>query len=118
MIIQNVDVYDFHRAFEQYGRADQFSREAREALHDYLEQLSDDIGKPIELDVIGICCDFAEYDSICNAAYEHDWRADEQDADETEPEWRDRCNDEALEWLQDRTTVLELPCGGVVIQQF
>lgn len=126
MIVQNVDVYAFHRAFEQMGRHEQFSREAREALFEYLEELSDDIGEPIELDVIGICCDFAEYDSAEECALEYGWSKPERDVDErdhpdfseTEEDYAERCDDLAKEWLQDRTTVLELSDGGVVIQSF
>jgi hypothetical protein len=43
------------------GRADQFSYQGLCALFDYL----DDIGSPeIELDVIALCCEFAEFDSL------------------------------------------------------
>lgn len=54
----------FHDAFIRMGRKDQFSYEAREALFNYLEQLEEDIDQQIELDVIALCCDYAEYDNL------------------------------------------------------
>lgn len=59
-IVQTVSVYDFRQAFVDMGRKDQFSYEGLEILFDYLEELSDDIGEPIELDVIALCCEYEE----------------------------------------------------------
>jgi hypothetical protein len=98
MIISNVSTYDFHNAFNAMS-PDDFSYDALEALYTYLDDLSDDIGEPIELDVIAICCDFAEYSSL-------------------EELQGDYCYIESLGELQDNTTVLELANGGLVIQQF
>ena len=62
-IIQTINEYQFVEAFRQCGRGEQFSREALFALHEYLEGLSEDLGEPIELDVIALCCDFCESDA-------------------------------------------------------
>ena len=97
MIISNVSTYDFHNAFNAM-RPDDFSYDALEALYTYLDDLSDDIGEPIELDVIAICCDFAEYTTVAEALAAYSL--------------------ESLEELQDNTMVLELATGGLVIQQF
>lgn len=59
-IIQKVDSYLFCEAFKQV-RPDNFSYEGLELLFEYLDNLSDDTGQDIELDVIAICCDIAEY---------------------------------------------------------
>jgi hypothetical protein len=58
-IIEKLGLYQFRRAFETM-RPDSFSYEAQEVLFDYLEQLSEDIGKDIELDVIGLCGEYSE----------------------------------------------------------
>lgn len=58
---KTVSVYDFRDAFQQI-RPNNFSYEGLSILFDYLEELEDDIGEQIELDVIAICCDFAEDD--------------------------------------------------------
>ena len=60
---QNISKYDFIRAFEQI-RPDNFSRAGLSALYEYLEQLEEDIGNPIKLDVIAICCEYSEYESL------------------------------------------------------
>ena len=64
MLVKRIDFNDFLEEFKRYGREDQFSYEGKKALFDYLNDLSDDIGEPIELDVIGLCCDFTEYESL------------------------------------------------------
>ncbi len=45
--------------FEAYGRIDQFPKGLYE-LFTYLESLAEDTGLPLEIDVIGLCCEFAE----------------------------------------------------------
>ena len=59
-IKQTVTESDFRDAFQAI-RPDNFSYEGLGALYDYLENLSDDIGDDIELDVIALCCDYTEY---------------------------------------------------------
>ena len=46
----------FRQAFYASGRGEQFSYEALGLLFDYLEEADPDM----ELDVIGICCDYSE----------------------------------------------------------
>ncbi len=61
-IIETVSsAHTFRNAFVNMGRKDQFSRDALEALFEYYEQLSEDTGEHIELDVIAICCEWCEY---------------------------------------------------------
>jgi hypothetical protein len=54
----------FERAFQRYGRGEQFSYEGLQALFEWLEDLEDCEGKERELDVIGLCCDFTEYENL------------------------------------------------------
>lgn len=56
-IIQTIDnASQFRDQFHKAGRGEQFSYEGLGLLFDYL----DDMGEDVELDVIGICCEFAE----------------------------------------------------------
>jgi hypothetical protein len=55
-----IDFPDFQDAFRRYGRLDNFSRQGLELLFYYFEELEDGMGQEIELDVIAICCDYAE----------------------------------------------------------
>ena len=60
-IKQTVSFTDFYDAFQAI-RPGSFTYEGLGALYDYLENLSDDIGEDIELDVISLCVEFTEYD--------------------------------------------------------
>jgi hypothetical protein len=95
-----INRFDFIKAFEDYGRETQFSREALFALFDYFEEFEQDIGEDIELDVIGICCDYTEYESL--------------------EEFQEQCNDsyKSLEDIEDETTVIRLDNGGFIVQNF
>lgn len=59
-----VNFYDFERAFVKADRKTQFSYEGLKSLFEWFEEYEEDTGESIELDVIAICCDFCEYDSI------------------------------------------------------
>jgi hypothetical protein len=100
---QTVTSYQFVDSFRAAGRESQFTRTALLALFDYLESYEDDCGVELELDPVGICCEWAEHDSAILAAKEYGQNF------ETEPE--------ALEWLREQTQVVEFD-GGIVIQLF
>ena len=64
MLVKKVYFNDFLKEFKEYGREDQFSYEGKRALYNYLNELGENLGEPIELDIIAICCDFKEYTSL------------------------------------------------------
>ena len=105
-----VNKYDFERAFVTAGRKDQFSYDGLSALFEYLEDFEQDTGEEIELDVIALCCDYTEYDSALECARDYPFDIDE-DLDEDEQE------EYALEWLRDRTSLIEFGTG-IIIQAF
>ena len=105
----------FADAFRRMGRENQFSREALEALFNYLEEYEQDSGEEIELDVIGLCSEFTEYESAITAAEDYGFTSeleaeDYEDAESYEDAWEE----EALEWLQDRTVVISFDDGFIV----
>ena len=53
-----VSEYDFHNAFEEYGRGDNFSSHGLEMLYEYLTNYEEEVGEEIEFDVIAFCCEF------------------------------------------------------------
>ena len=62
---ETVTIYRFRDAFKQSDTyKNNFSYEGLYALFEYFEQLEDDIGEEMELDVVGICCDYTEYDDL------------------------------------------------------
>ena len=82
------------------GRGNQFSRAGLSALYDYLEQLQDDIGEEIELDVIALCCEYSEYDNL--AEFQEDYSEDYQTIGDIESD----------------TTVIMIDDESFIIQQF
>ena len=70
---QTINEFDFVQAFKEL-RPNNFSKAGLFALFDYLEQLEDDIGEETELDVIALCCEYAEYDSL--AEFREDYGED------------------------------------------
>lgn len=114
----SVNFYDFCRAFETCGRNENFSYEGKRALFEYLEELEESTGEEIELDVVALCCDYAEYataaDCIAETGYAVTFQPDEDEAPE---EAAERHEAECLEYLQDNTTVIEFD-GGIIIQSF
>ena len=60
---QTINEYGFMQAFIDFGRKENFSPSALRALFDYYTDIEDGTGEEIELDVIGICCDWCEYDA-------------------------------------------------------
>jgi len=63
MIKQNVNFSMFLDSFSD-TRRNSFTYEGKRALFDYLEQLSEDLGEDIELDIIALCCEYTEYDNL------------------------------------------------------
>lgn len=57
---QTINKDQFRHAFQNMGRGEQFSYEALGLLFDYLEECENGSDTEFELDVIGLCCDFAE----------------------------------------------------------
>ena len=54
-----VNEYAFREAFRLSGRAN-FSYEGLGMLFDYLEETERDCGIELELDIVALCCDYAE----------------------------------------------------------
>lgn len=63
-----VSLHDFRESFRKL-RPNQFSYEGLERLFNHLEEIEDSTGVELELDVIAICCDYAEehYKDIAQA---------------------------------------------------
>ena len=118
--VTRYDMIERARSFDT-GRYEQLGGyEGIDALHEYLTDLAEDIGEPIELDIIALCCDWAHYGSIIDAAWEYDhdstvaqllvdWNAGNEPGE---------CEREILDWFQDQTTVLQLDNGSYLIQAF
>lgn len=109
MLYQTIDTASqFRDQFHRCGRGDQFSYEALGLLFDYLN----DCGSDVELDVVGVCCEFIEqdykdifntYDISCN------------DDDPTD----DDIKVSVVEYLEHNTSIVgETSTGSFVFVQF
>ena len=96
---QSINNYQFHRAFERMDRGEQFSYEGLNALFDYLEEYEDDTGETIELDVIALCCEYAEYKNIREYNDEYNY-----------------C--ESISQIRELTTVITIGTESFIIQQY
>ena len=113
-----VDSFMFVEAFRRMGRENQFSREALEALFNYLEEYEQDTGEDLELDVLGLCCEFTEYENAIMAAADYGFTSELEAEEYNSPEdFEEAREDEAREWLEDRTTVISFD-GGLIIKNF
>ena len=107
-VIQSVSLYAFREAFRRMDRNDQFSYKGLECLFDYLEQYSEDIGEPFELDVVALCCDYYEADAQDIAK---DYNID------TDGMGDDEIVDAVREYLEDNTIIVGEPSEGVFVYQ-
>lgn len=105
--------YQLQNLFEEYGRGNSFSNMGFDALFNYLDELSEDIGEDIKIDVIGIDGDYSEYESYEKIYDEYGYSYNNEVG----------YDDGFIEWLNDSTTVLEIrnwnnDLEGVIIQVF
>lgn len=117
-IIIKVSEYDFERAFIDMNRKEQFTYEGKKALYEYLEQLSDDMGEDIELDVIALCCEYSEYATADEAAANYfEYEGMTYNEDGSEAETTEEVEQKAVDFLEYRTQVITFD-GGIIIQNF
>ena len=83
----------FHGAFCNHGRQDQFSYDALQALYEYFSEIDD-----YELDVVGICVEWIEYESVADAMEAYGIRSREE--------------------FDEHTTCIDLPDGGLLLIDF
>lgn len=87
-------------------RPDNFSYNGLRALYEWFEQYEEDCGEEIELDVIAICCDFSEYESLKDFALSY--------YPSKMAEWDD---DEIQQYIEENGMMIEFE-GGIIIQDF
>jgi len=105
---QTITEAAFIQAFTTMGRPHEFSRAGLISLFEYLEEVEPEL----ELDVIGLCCEFTEYGSAFEAAQDFDYAPDPEEEDV------DTLEESALDWLRGKTCVLDTSGGGVIIACF
>lgn len=102
----------FVQAFRSMGRGEHFSYEGLESLFNHLEELEQDTGEEMELDVIAICCEYAESTAEEVASdYSIDLSEAEGDEDEIESIVEEYLNENTM-------LVAKLDNGSFVYAQF
>lgn len=106
-----------------FGQSDtyknNFSYNGLIALYEYLENYENETGESIEFDPIALCCEYSEHDSAWDAMAQYqpeDMPLEGEEGDDL-VEIQEKEEAKALEWLQERTQVIEFD-GGIIIQQF
>ena len=61
---EQIGFCQFCDRFRDMDRKDQFSYYGKKALYEWLEESEEESGIEYELDVIALCCEFVEYDSL------------------------------------------------------
>jgi hypothetical protein len=105
---QSITFSQFVDAFRAYDRYDDFGYQSLRAIFDYLEQYEQDTGEEIELDVIAICCDFAEDDAQDIA---QNYSIDIEGLDDEEV-----C-DAVRKYLEENTIIVGEPSEGLFVYQ-
>jgi hypothetical protein len=104
-----VNFSEFRDLFQQI-RPDNFSYQGQKILFAYFEEIEESTGEEIELDVIAICCDFAE----------SDWQTIAIDYSiELDPEMdEDYQKQQVIEHLEGEGAYVGDSINGIVFRQF
>ena len=112
-IVQSINsVYQFREAFRLAGCSDQFSHEGLEVLFDYLDELSEDTGEPIRLDVVALYCDYYE------SSFEELIDTYDIDLSEVDKDDPDSIVEVVRQYLEDNTSVCGEVSGGFIYAAF
>lgn len=110
-LVLSVNETLFIDMFRKYNRIDNFTYQGLQELYSYLDNLADDMQEPIELDVIGLCCEFYEGNAqdIVN-----DYKEELSEAIALADEYGQTIDDIVGEWLKDQgLLVSEYDVNGV-----
>ena len=100
-----INFCEFTDAFKAIS-PDNFTYSGLKALYEYLEEYEESTGEEIELDVIALCCDYSEYESLQEAYEEYN---DDDEEGSTGEEMQD--------YFEENTQIITFD-EGVIIQAF
>lgn len=127
-IVQTISSsYQFERAFSDVNCSNNFTYEGLKALHDYLDDLSEETGENIELDVIAVCCEYTEesFNDIINN-YKIDMselddmndKTEDGEDEYTEEEKQEKKIEIIRNFLMDETSIVGETAEGFVFACF
>lgn len=116
-LIQTVDSSELYHMACRLGRGHNFGYNGWRVIGDYLESMSDDIGEDIEIDIIGLCC---EYSMVLSVDYF--WEEYGKYATIDPGEWDEMSEEEKLEairdYLQENTSLVICEDDLIIWQVF
>ena len=74
-MISRITASEFHDAFRDAWRDNQFSYAGLNALYNYIAEYEESADTQIELDVIALCCEYTEYENL--EAFHDEYDAEE-----------------------------------------
>lgn len=98
MLYQEITFSAFCDAFRDHGREESFSYAGKRALFDWLEDYAEGSGQDIELDIVALDCEFAEYEDEAEVVEEYDL-----------PD---------MQAVEDATLVIPVHPHGYIVQSF
>lgn len=119
-LIEKIDSSNLYQMACRMNRGDNFGHKGWNAIGDYLENLSDDLGEDVEIDIIGICCDYNMVESAEEFLQEFPDFLDGQgiDADDWQ-EWDEQEQLSAIvEYLSDNSSCVAAESDMIIWQAF
>ena len=119
-LIETVNPSDLYHLACKMGRGDTYGYNGWRALGEYLEELSDSTGEDVEIDIIGLCCEYSMAESVEEFFMEF-YHLHGIDLPTME-EWEELEEDEKLEtieeFLQENTALIICEDDLIIWQAF
>lgn len=116
-LIEKLSSSDLYHMACRIDRGHNFGYNGWRAIGEYLEELSDGIGEDVEVDIVGICCDYSMAESTSDW-----WKEYGVYSDIDSDEWEEKDEDEKLEaiqdYLQENTSVVICEENLIIWQAF
>ena len=113
---KTLNTYDVATALFKDKHAN-WSPDGALALAEYFEDYEQDIGEELELDIVMIRCDFAEYKSLKEWQVEFTNGNSDLDQSLSEAKNDDERDDVLIEYIEERGTLLRFT-GGIIVSTF
>lgn len=116
-LIEKISSSDLYRMAFRMDRGDNFGYAGWNAIGEYLENVSDDLGEDLEIDIVAICCDYSSSDGVEDFWCEYG-KYSSIDAEE----WEQMDDEEKLEavreYLEENTSVVACEEDMIIWQAF
>lgn len=116
-LINTIDSSELYHMACCMDRGHNFGYNGWRAIGEYLEELSDGIGEHVEVDIVGICCDYSMAEDVGEW-----WKEYGVYSDIDSEEWENMDDDEKLEaienYLQENTSVVVCEENLIIWQAF